>query len=368
MKDRARMVSRSSKCWSPMSILAVGLVSLDAACAARAQGRRNQPRSHHAGRSPRAGQDGAIAGGCNGRSSAASAGCCEFFDAAGGLARRRPVAADRNGIRAAVVGRTGRRPSPTRRRGAAYGSRREELGDRPSRRRPVAEGRADAGHRRPRFLAGGADRRARPHLVVTAAIFDLVEHSRRRFDAEPEIADRQQRIRVAVDALYRDLLMARAVMPYRLSGATPDPAGTFKDDVVTIVSERPPERTIDAGVLRPARCRVGRVAADACGRWRRRRAGCRRRDVAVVRVLRGTAAVAWRKLGSLQHRRWRRCARAGSRGPNSRDGPLCPAAAGAALFDADLLRVRKMAVRMRVAGAAAPVGFEVTPRNRNQGR
>jgi hypothetical protein len=50
------------------------------------------------------------------------------------------------------------------------------------------------------------------------------------------------------------------------------------------------------------------------------------------------------------------------------DGPFCPAAATAASFDADLLRIRKMAIRIRFAGAAADVGFEVTPRNRNQGR
>ena len=76
-------------------------------------------------------------------------------------------------------------------------------------------------------------------LTVIAAIFELVEQSRRRFAAEPDIVDRQQRVRVAVETLSRDLLMARAVLPYRLSGPTPDPPGTFKDDEVTIVSERP---------------------------------------------------------------------------------------------------------------------------------
>src|SRR5262245_65770490 len=76
-------------------------------------------------------------------------------------------------------------------------------------------------------------------LIVAAVIFDLVGQARRRFDAEPDVADRQQRIRVSVDALSRDLLMASAIMPYRAAGAAPDPPGTFRDDVVTIVSERP---------------------------------------------------------------------------------------------------------------------------------
>ena len=72
-------------------------------------------------------------------------------------------------------------------------------------------------------------------VIVAAVIFDLVGQARRRFDAEPDVADRQQRIRVSVEALSRDLLMASAVLPYRATGALPDPPGTFRDDMVTIV-------------------------------------------------------------------------------------------------------------------------------------
>ena len=95
---------------------------------------------------------------------------------------------------------------------------------------------------------------------MTAAIFELVGQSRRRFDAEPDIVDRQQRVRVAVETLSRDLLMARAVLPYRAVRSNADPPGTFKDDEVTIVSERPPEKTM----------RCGRTTSGATSRRARR--------------------------------------------------------------------------------------------------
>jgi len=62
-------------------------------------------------------------------------------------------------------------------------------------------------------------------LTVTAALLDLVQRGRGSFQAQPERADMHQRLRVAVDALTRDLRMAGAglqpfavapVMPYRV--------------------------------------------------------------------------------------------------------------------------------------------------------
>ena len=55
-------------------------------------------------------------------------------------------------------------------------------------------------------------------LTVIAVIFELVEQSRRRFAAEPDIVDRHQRVRVAVETLSRDLLMARAVLAMKAEG------------------------------------------------------------------------------------------------------------------------------------------------------
>ena len=203
-------------------------------------------------------------------------------------------------------------------------------------------------------------------LTVIAAIFELVEQSRRRFAAEPDIVDRQQRVRVAVETLSRDLLMARAVLPYRLSGPTPDPPGTFKDDEVTIVSVRPAgeDDAVRAYYIR-------RDLASGASQLMRAEGGGGDAPVAdgvmsLSFAYFGDAAVADpAEACSITAGGAELVPIAGS---EFSDGPFCPAAAGAAPFDADLLRVRKMAVRIRVAGAAAPVGFEVTPRNRNQGR
>lgn len=205
-------------------------------------------------------------------------------------------------------------------------------------------------------------------VIVAAVIFDLVGQARRRFDAEPDVADRQQRIRVSVDGLARDLLVASAVMPYRAAGAVPDPPGTFRDDVVTIVSERPPgegaavrtyyvRRDVVSGVSQLMRAEGG--GGDAP-------------------VADGVTSLAFAYFGDpatavADPAEACSITPTGAElvpiaGAEFSEGPVCPASAGAATFDADLLRIRKVAIRIGVAGSAAGVGFEVTPRNRNQGR
>jgi len=89
-------------------------------------------------------------------------------------------------------------------------------------------------------------------LVVTASIFSLMTPSQGNFVAEPEVADLQQRSRVAADALYKDLVMAGAgayagqtamalsyffapVMPYRQGRLQDDPPGTFRSDAITLL-------------------------------------------------------------------------------------------------------------------------------------
>jgi hypothetical protein len=203
-------------------------------------------------------------------------------------------------------------------------------------------------------------------VIVAAAIFDLVGQARRRFDDEPDVADRQQRIRVSVEALSRDLLMASAVLPYRAAGALPDPPGTFRDDMVTIVSEQPAgeDDTVRTYYVR-------RELASGASQLMRAEGGGGDAPVAdgvtsLSFAYFGDAAVADpAEACSITAGGAELVPIAGS---EFSDGPFCPAAAGAAPFDADLLRIRKMAIRIRVAGAAADVGFEVTPRNRNQGR
>jgi len=90
--------------------------------------------------------------------------------------------------------------------------------------------------------------------IVTGAVLAVVGPSQRLALAQPEASDLQQRVRVGVDVLRTELLMAGAgidggpafgplgdviapVLPYRAFGASPDPqAGRFhRTDVVSVV-------------------------------------------------------------------------------------------------------------------------------------
>lgn len=91
-------------------------------------------------------------------------------------------------------------------------------------------------------------------LIVVGAAFELAAPAQRMFQAQPEAADMQQRMRVAVDSLRRDLLMAGAgtyagpalgplnndiapIMPMRAFGDTPDQARGvfFRSDAISFL-------------------------------------------------------------------------------------------------------------------------------------
>lgn len=80
-------------------------------------------------------------------------------------------------------------------------------------------------------------------MTVTGAVFGLVSKAEGTFQAQPEVADMEQRLRVAVDALTRDLLMASAVLPYRAGPVNPDPPGSVYDDRITIELTSPLDTT-----------------------------------------------------------------------------------------------------------------------------
>ena len=83
-------------------------------------------------------------------------------------------------------------------------------------------------------------------MVVTAATFALMNPAQGMFVAQPEVSDMQQRLRIAVETLKKDLLMAGAgtysgnnklgslgqyvatILPDREGNISPDPPGTFK--------------------------------------------------------------------------------------------------------------------------------------------
>jgi hypothetical protein len=90
-------------------------------------------------------------------------------------------------------------------------------------------------------------------MAVVAALFSVLNPAEGAFQAQPEVADMQQRLRVGVDTLNRDLLNAGAgiysgpavgalgnffapVMPYRVGAVGSDPPGTFRTDAITLLS------------------------------------------------------------------------------------------------------------------------------------
>ena len=83
-------------------------------------------------------------------------------------------------------------------------------------------------------------------LALTGAIFDVVNPVQATFQAQPEISDMHQRLRVAIDTLSKDVMMAGAglpstsvapVMPYRAGATASDPAGGvfYRPDAITAV-------------------------------------------------------------------------------------------------------------------------------------
>jgi hypothetical protein len=88
-------------------------------------------------------------------------------------------------------------------------------------------------------------------LTVTAAVFSLVNPTQGTFQAQPEVSDLQQRLRVGTDALGKDMVMAGGgsysganpmalsnflapVMPFRWGLIGEDPPATFKTDTITL--------------------------------------------------------------------------------------------------------------------------------------
>ena len=204
-------------------------------------------------------------------------------------------------------------------------------------------------------------------LAITAAIVDLVAQSRRTFDLEPEAADTRQRVRVAVDALQRDLLMASVVLPYRTVGPTPDVPGTFRGDVMTVVTgQASGPDTVRTYFLR-------RDPASGSSQLMRAEGGGG--DAPVVDgVTRLSFALYGDAAGVIEPQDTCSAEPVGGAvvpiaGSELVDGPWCSTSSeGAGLLDADLLRVRTIEVRLALRALPGEVRFDVTLRNRNQDR
>jgi Tfp pilus assembly protein PilW len=84
-------------------------------------------------------------------------------------------------------------------------------------------------------------------LAVTAGVFTVVNPARGTFQAQPELADMQQRLRVIADSLFKDLVGAGAdihffapVLPMRRGLVNADPPGIFKASTITLLSVQTP--------------------------------------------------------------------------------------------------------------------------------
>jgi type II secretory pathway pseudopilin PulG len=89
-------------------------------------------------------------------------------------------------------------------------------------------------------------------LIVTAVAFALMDPARGAFVTQPEASDMQQRLRVASDTLYEDIVMAGGgvytgptsgslayffapIVPYRTDLNHADPPGTVKSDTISLL-------------------------------------------------------------------------------------------------------------------------------------
>lgn len=116
-------------------------------------------------------------------------------------------------------------------------------------------------------------------LVLTAALFGVLTPAQGIFVVQEEVADMQQRMRAAYDALYDDLAAAGAgpgrrsdqgslafalapLLPYRSGLRGANPAATVKDDVVTVVYAAPGAAQTTIRQPMPARGDVVTVNLD----------------------------------------------------------------------------------------------------------
>lgn len=150
---------------------------------------------------------------------------------------------------------------------------------------PQPAGRSEAGYSLIELLVASA-----VMLVVTGAIFGLMNPSQGMSQAAPEVSDLQQRMRVANDGLFRELVMAGAgvyqgnvngslinyfapILPRRTGRVNPDPPTVFRPDAITLtyipntysqttISQAMPPQSTELRVNEQPNCPQGE---DLCG-------------------------------------------------------------------------------------------------------
>lgn len=174
-------------------------------------------------------------------------------------------------------------------------------------------------------------------LGLMATLFGLTSPAQGIFDAQPERSDMHQRLRVGIDVLAKDLLMAGApVMPYRVGRRNPDPAQGifFRPDTISLVSV-----PWEGAVIRSHTYYLRSDIAGSVFQLRHYDGAATDRPV-VDHVVK----LEFEYFGANQTRL----------DPSLlQDGPWYPNGTDANRFDADLLRIRRVRVTLRVQAARA---------------
>ena len=177
-------------------------------------------------------------------------------------------------------------------------------------------------------------------LAVLIAGLLLVAHSGPDvFAAQGEVSDMHQRLRVAIDAIARDLVSASAVRPYRSEGLAADPPGTFRTDTITAIGAA---ATTTYWLKSDDRLDLHQLMSYSGG------ASPVGNDVPVADNVVGLSFEYFGNANPPLPTNLVPLAAA-----ELTDGPWRPDDGNAARWDADLLRVRTIAVTLRVQAAAA---------------
>ena len=173
-------------------------------------------------------------------------------------------------------------------------------------------------------------------MAVTAAVFSTISPAQGGFTAQTDVADLQQRLRVAHDTLFKELTNVAApnlpLRTYYLNAATKQ---LMHDD-----GSGGPDVPVVDHVVALTFTYYGNLPGGSCT------------------VATGARANPLVQLTAAE----------------LADGPWCPDANDASRWDADLLRIRRVLVTVRVEAAITnrvpdqEIRFEVSPRNLNPGR
>jgi hypothetical protein len=175
-------------------------------------------------------------------------------------------------------------------------------------------------------------------LIVTALVFGLLDPAHGAFATEPEVADLQQRLRVAADTLFRDIIAAvPPVIPHRRGLVRPDPPDTSRPDAIT-VTLRPA-----ASAVRTTRTYYVKSASGLSPPQLMRYNGASS-DVPVVDHV---VSIRFAYLADTES------GLAAIDATELADGPWWPNAIDPDRYDVDLLRVRVVRTTLRVEAGAA---------------